>query len=176
MCEIVIDLKNIHKEFIIGKDNKIEAIRGISFCIKKGQFVAIVGRSGSGKSTLMHIMGGLCCATNGSIIINEQNITDYSEKKMAQFRNEQIGFVFQSFFLEKSYSAWENVALPLIVQNVRKKKRKKLAENALKMVHLEERANHKPSQLSGGEMQRVSIARALVCNQILYLQMSQQVI
>lgn len=80
MCEIAIAVKDIHKEFIIGKENKIEAIRGISFCIKQGEFVAIVGRSGSGKSTLMHIMGGLCSATKGNVIINEQNITYYSDK------------------------------------------------------------------------------------------------
>lgn len=160
--ETIITVNDITKEYQLNEHVKVKAMSQVNISIKKGEFVAIIGRSGSGKSTLMHIMSGLCKPTSGQVIIKKEDISTYTDAKIAHFRNKEMGFVFQTFHLEPAYTAWENVALPLIPQKIKKKERKKRAIEALLEVNMEHRADHKINQLSGGEMQRVCIARAIV--------------
>ena len=155
-------LSNIEKRYRNGDIGEIKVLDKINLTINEGEFIAILGKSGSGKSTLLYIMSGLSSPNNGTILFNGEDITAYNDKKMSHFKNNDIGFIFQSFFLEPSYNAWENVALPLIVKRINLKSRKKIAYEALRKVGLEGREMHKPSELSGGEMQRVCIARAIV--------------
>jgi len=140
----------------------VKALRKIDFQIKKGEFVAIMGSSGSGKSTLMHLAGCLDAPTKGKVILGGKNVSQLSESEMARIRNQEIGFVFQSFNLVPRTSALDNVAMPLFYAGMPAVKRISLAKKALKQVGLEERSEHTPNQLSGGEQQRVAIARALV--------------
>ena len=148
--------------------NEVIAVDTVNLEISDNTFVSICGRSGSGKSTLLNLIGGADIPTSGSVIINDVNINTLSDKKLAAFRNNTIGFVFQSFFLEPSLTAIENVELPLLIRNVSKHKRTRMAVEMLEQVGLEHRMKHKPFELSGGEKQRVSIARALItCPQIL---------
>jgi len=140
----------------------VHAVSGISLEIKEGEFVALVGPSGSGKSTPMHIIGGLDTPTSGRVVVDGQDLSRASDKELSRYRNEKIGFVFQAFNLHPTYTATENVALPLIFSGIGQRKRMKMAAEALEIVGLAERASHRPNQLSGGEKQRVSIARALV--------------
>ncbi|MFA5629496.1 MAG: ABC transporter ATP-binding protein [Dehalococcoidales bacterium] len=157
----MIKLDNITKEYHMGEEI-VRAVSGVTLDIKEGEFVALVGPSGSGKSTTMHIIGGLDTPTSGKVIVDEQDLTRASDKELSFYRNEKIGFVFQAFNLHPTYTATENVALPLIFSRIGKSKRIELANEALRVVGLAERASHRPNQLSGGERQRVSIARALV--------------
>ncbi|MDP4177970.1 MAG: ABC transporter ATP-binding protein, partial [Bacillota bacterium] len=131
--------------------------------IEKKEFVAIVGPSGSGKSTLMNIIGCLDTATSGSYQLNGQEISDYNDNELSEYRNKTIGFIFQKFNLLTKLSALENVELPLIYQGISSKERKERAVEAIKSVGLYDRMHHKPVELSGGQQQRVAIARALVC-------------
>ncbi len=158
---ILIELLNARRIYIMGK-TFINAVNDISLKVEKGEYIAIVGPSGSGKSTLLHIIGFLDRLSEGKYIFKGKDITNYSEDGLADIRNREIGFVFQSFHLIPRITALQNVELPLLYRGIPKNKRKELAEHYLKIVGLYERKNHRPNELSGGEMQRVAIARALV--------------
>ena len=143
---------------------EVKALDNVSFNIKKGEFVAIMGPSGSGKSTLMHILGALDVPTKGQYILDGQKIADLNDNQLAEIRNKKIGFVFQSYNLLPRTSALKNTIMPMIYSGVEKNKREKRAKKLLKMVGLEDRIHHNPNQLSGGQQQRVAIARALALN------------
>ena len=159
-----IEVVDITKRYESESGLSVRALRGTSLTINSGEMVSIVGRSGSGKSTLLHVMSGLTSPSQGTVFIHGQDLAQLSESQVATFRNTQMGFVFQSFFLEPTLRAWENVSLPLIVQKMGLKERKERASLALNKVGLRERFDHKPSELSGGEAQRVCIARAIVAD------------
>jgi putative ABC transport system ATP-binding protein len=143
---------------------KVEALRGISFVVKEGEFVSIMGPSGSGKSTLMHIIGCLDYPTEGKYFLTEQDVTGLDDNQLALFRNKKIGFVFQQFNLLSRTTNLRNVELPLIYAGISSLERQKMAIKALQEVGVGHRANHRPNEISGGERQRVAIARALVNN------------
>lgn len=157
----IIEVKNLKKKYQLG-DLEVNALRGVSFDIDKGQFSAIMGPSGSGKSTLMHIIGCLDSPTSGEYLLNGKNVAKMSEDQLASIRNKDIGFVFQKFHLLPRSTALENVILPLKYAKVDKNKRIDRAKESLNLVGLGDRMNHKPSELSGGQQQRVAVARALV--------------
>ena len=148
---------------------KVEALRGISFQISRGEFIAIIGPSGSGKSTLMHIIGCLDHPTEGSFIMEGEDISKLNDNKLAEIRNKRIGFVFQQFNLLSRTTILHNVEVPLIYARVRAKERKKLATHVLEDLGLGDRLLHRPNEISGGETQRVAIARALVNNPLIIL-------
>ncbi|MBI4009279.1 ABC transporter ATP-binding protein [Candidatus Roizmanbacteria bacterium] len=145
------------------------ALSNISFEIKRGEFVAIMGPSGSGKSTLMHILGALDIPTKGEYILDGKNISGLDDDELAEIRNKKIGFIFQSYNLLPRTNALRNVMFPMIIAGVTKVEREKKAEKYLKMVGLADRMQHTSSQLSGGQQQRVAIARALVMNPAILL-------
>lgn len=157
----IIETKNISRQYIMG-DNIVRALQDISINIEKGEYVAFMGPSGSGKSTLMNIVGCLDTPSSGTYILNGQVVSEMTENELAQVRNREIGFVFQTFNLLPRASALENVALPLIYAGYGKSEREEIAMESLKSVNLEDRWHHKPNELSGGQRQRVAIARALV--------------
>ena len=157
----VVELTDVIKTYVMG-DNQVHALRGVSFQISQGEFVAIMGPSGSGKSTCMNMIGCLDRPTSGIVRINGKETSKMNEKELAVLRNQTIGFVFQQYHLISSMNVIENVMLPLKYQRVEKSQRQKRALEALKSVGLEERTNHKPHELSGGQKQRVAIARAMV--------------
>lgn len=159
--EYTINLRKVKKTYRMGEE-KIYALKGIDLSIRKGEFFCLLGTSGSGKSTLLNLMAGLEKPTKGEIIINNHSVEKMNEKQLAMFRQENIGFVFQSYNLLPMLTALENVSLPLIFKGVSKKSRMKAATKMLQAVGLGERLNHKPTQLSGGQQQRVSIARAFI--------------
>jgi len=142
----------------------VEALKTITISIQKGEYIAFMGPSGSGKSTLMNIIGCLDSPTRGRYILNNQDVSSLTENELAEIRNREIGFVFQTFNLLPRSNALENVELPLVYAGLRKKERKEQAMRSLENVNLGDRATHKPNELSGGERQRVAIARALVNN------------
>jgi lipoprotein-releasing system ATP-binding protein len=157
----MIKLENLSKTFI--KDgNKIEVLRGLNLEIKKGDSLAVLGVSGAGKSTLIHILGTLDHPTEGRLLINEVNVFEWGEKKIAQFRNSTIGFIFQFNNLLPEFDALENTMLPALIGGKSKKEARQKALQLLTEVGLEHRIRHKPGELSGGEQQRVAIARSLV--------------
>lgn len=157
----IIKTSDVTKVYTMGS-MKVEALKGISMTINRGEYVAFMGPSGSGKSTLMNIIGCLDTPTAGSYILNSHNVSDISEDELAEIRNQEIGFVFQTFNLLPRATSLENVALPLIYAGYSKPDREKKAMEALSSVSLDDRASHKPNELSGGQRQRVAIARALV--------------
>jgi len=157
----MITLKNAYKVYTMG-DEKIQALDDVTLTVQEKEFVSIIGPSGSGKSTLMHVLGGLDKLDSGTIEVNGLDLSKASRRQLAKFRNRQIGFVFQSFNLQPTMSALENVMLPLMFGRVRGSERKKRATRAIEHVDLTDRMHHKPSEMSGGQRQRVSIARALV--------------
>lgn len=159
---VILSLDNIFKEYQKNKDNRVSVINGISLNVYRGEFLAIVGRSGSGKTTLMQIMSGLLAPSSGQVYYNGENINSLSEKEKAKFRNEKMGFVFQNFFVEKNFTAFENIELPLLLKNYSKEERQQKITKVLKLVELEHRKEHTPKEMSGGETQRLCIARALV--------------
>jgi len=148
---------------------KVEALRGVSFYIDKGEFVAIMGPSGSGKSTLMHIIGCLDQPTEGNFIIGGKDVSKLNDDRLAEIRNKRIGFVFQQFNLLSRTSVLHNVEIPLIYAGLKSKQRRKLAMQALESVGLGDRVKHKPNEISGGEKQRAAIARALVNDPLIIL-------
>ena len=151
--------KNIHKKF-----GNLEILKGVDLEINKGEIVSIVGSSGAGKTTLLTILGTLDRATEGEVIINNESVFKLSEKKLAAFRNQNIGFVFQFHQLLPEFTAIENVCIPAMIAKKSKKESEKRAEELLELFNLKDRINHKPSELSGGEQQRVAVARALINN------------
>lgn len=159
----MITLKNISKIYKTGGVDTL-ALADISFAIKKGEFVAIMGPSGSGKSTLMHILGALDQPSGGTYILDNKSINQLDEDELAEIRNQKIGFVFQSYNLLPRITALQNVILPMMYAGIAKVQRIEIAKKYLKMVGLADRINHAPNQLSGGQQQRVAIARALVMN------------
>lgn len=165
----MIEIKNITKTYISG-DNETRALRGVSFTIEDGEFVAIMGPSGSGKSTLMHILGALDTPTAGTYKLDKHDVSKLSDDELADIRRNRIGFVFQAFNLLPRATALRNVTLPLIYAEVPEEERNKKAVAALLSAGMtEDRFNHKSNQLSGGQIQRVAIARALVNNPSLIL-------
>ncbi|HCX24625.1 MAG: macrolide ABC transporter ATP-binding protein [Flammeovirgaceae bacterium] len=159
----IIDTKNLKKQYVMGSET-IHALKDISIQINKGEYVAFMGPSGSGKSTLMNIIGCLDTPTDGTYILNNNDVSDLTENELAEIRNKEIGFVFQTFNLLPRASSIENVSLPLVYAGYGKDDRDEMALKALDGVGLAERAYHKPNELSGGQRQRVAIARALVNN------------
>jgi putative ABC transport system ATP-binding protein len=168
MKQKIIHLENITKNYKIGTQ-VVRALRSVSLDIYKGEYVAIMGASGSGKSTLMNIIGCLDTPTDGTYILNNQNVSHLSDYQLARIRNAEIGFVFQVFNLLQRSTALENVMLPLVYAGIAKDVRKKRATDILTNVGLNDRMSHKPNELSGGQRQRVAIARALVNNPSLLL-------
>ncbi|WKG30122.1 ABC transporter ATP-binding protein [Priestia aryabhattai] len=164
----MIELVNIHKSYHLVKE-EVPILKDINLKIYDGEFVAIMGPSGSGKSTLMNIIGCLDRASSGSYLLNEQEISTYSDEELAKVRNIHIGFVFQQFQLLPRLTAVENVELPMVYAGVSRKERRARAEAALEKVGLSERMKHLPSELSGGQKQRVAIARSIVNNPTLIL-------
>ena len=159
--ETVISVKDVKKSYGTTKEKITEALKGITFDVSKGDFIGIMGASGSGKSTLMNIIGLLDQPTTGSYQLEGEDVADLSENRLAKVRNDQIGFIFQQFFLLPKLSAQKNVELPLIYAGKSPRERKQRAEQFLKKVGLSDRSHHLPSELSGGQKQRVAIARAL---------------
>ncbi|MFR5089886.1 MAG: ABC transporter ATP-binding protein [Streptococcus lutetiensis] len=159
----LIQLNNIIKSYQNG-DQELNVLKGIDLTVYEGEFLAIMGPSGSGKSTLMNIIGLLDRPTSGDYSLNGKQVEELKEKELARVRNEEIGFVFQQFFLLSKLSALQNVELPLIYAGVGASKRRQLAKQFLEKVELSERMKHLPFELSGGQKQRVAIARALVNN------------
>lgn len=159
----IIETHNISKRYIMGT-NEVNALQSVSITIEKGEYVAFMGPSGSGKSTLMNIIGCLDSPSGGTYMLNNQMVSEMTENELAEVRNKEIGFVFQTFNLLPRATALENVALPLIYAGYGKSDRHDMAMAALENVSLGDRHHHKPNELSGGQRQRVAIARALVNN------------
>lgn len=159
--KIIISLQNIVKDYPTG-DSFYRALKGINLEIKEGEFVSIMGPSGSGKSTLMHILGALDTPTEGKYLFKGKDISSYSEDQLAEIRNKEIGFVFQSFNLLPRTSVLANVERPMMYAGISAGERYKRAMNALELVNISEKSNNLSNQISGGQIQRVAIARALV--------------
>jgi putative ABC transport system ATP-binding protein len=159
----IIETVDLWKTYIMGSE-EIHALRGLDISIDKGEYVAIMGPSGSGKSTLMNLIGCLDTPTKGSYLLNEKQVSQMNDNELARIRNEEIGFVFQTFNLLPRATALHNVELPLVYAGVPAKERQERARETLRRVELDQRMSHKPNELSGGQRQRVAIARALVNN------------
>ncbi|MBM3781519.1 MAG: ABC transporter ATP-binding protein [Acidobacteria bacterium] len=159
----LIETRNLWKTYVMG-DEEIHALKGVSLSIERGEYVAIMGPSGSGKSTLMNLIGCLDTPSQGTYLLNNKEVSTMKDDELARIRNEEIGFVFQTFNLLPRATALHNVELPLVYAGMSKKARLEQAESALKRVELSHRMGHRPNELSGGQRQRVAIARALVNN------------
>ncbi|AKB43729.1 MULTISPECIES: ABC transporter ATP-binding protein [Methanosarcina] len=163
----IIELKNLTKIYKNGME--FRALDNANLKIKKGEFVAIVGPSGSGKSTLMHMIGLLDTPSSGTLLIDGKDVTNMSDKERSEMRNRMLGFVFQYHHLLPDFTAMENVIMPLLIAGKSRKEAQEIAENLLKEVGLEDRMDHKPGELSGGQNQRVAVARALSCSPAIVL-------
>ena len=159
--EPVIQVKNLYKIFRVG-NSKVRALNGVDLTIYRGEFCAIVGTSGSGKSTMLNMLAGLEKPTKGEVIVAGEHLENMTENQLVRFRREKIGFIFQSFNLLGTMNAVENVALPLTFRGVDKKTREEKASKMLDLVGLSKHKKHRPNEMSGGEQQRVGVARALV--------------
>ena len=160
---MLIDVRNLTKVYEMG-DVRVHALRGVSFTVESGEFIAIVGPSGSGKSTMMDILGCLAKPSEGEYYLEEEEVGQLSDNRLAEIRNRKVGFVFQSFNLLQRTTALHNVELPLIYSGLSRKERRRRAFEALESVGLADRIHHKSNEMSGGQIQRVAIARALVNN------------
>ena len=158
---MLLQMNDICKDYPQGRDI-VKILKNVDLTIDEGDYLAIMGPSGSGKTTLMNLIGCLDVPSSGTYLLNGENVGDASENRLADIRNSTLGFVFQSFYLLPTLTARDNVALPLLYAGVNKKTRTKRAEEALKMVGLEDRMEFMPNQLSGGQQQRVAIARAMI--------------
>ncbi|MGB9939048.1 ABC transporter ATP-binding protein [Methanosarcina sp.] len=163
----IIELKNLTKIYKNGME--FSALDNANLRIKKGEFVAVVGPSGSGKSTLMHLIGLLDTPSSGTLLIDGRDVTKMSDKERSELRNRMLGFVFQYHHLLPDFTALENVIMPLLIAGKSRKEAKEIAEKLLKEVGLEDRMDHKPGELSGGQNQRVAVARALSCSPAIVL-------
>ena len=161
MAEPIIKIKRIKRDFPLGSEI-VKVLKGIDLQINKGEYVALMGPSGSGKSTLMNLLGCLDTATSGTYILNGKDVSIMSDDELANIRNKEIGFVFQTFNLLPRTTALDNVALPMVYAGYKKPERVERATEVLTQVGLEDRMDHKPNQLSGGQRQRVAVGRALV--------------
>jgi len=161
MAEAIIDIKGITRDFPLGTEI-VHVLKGIDLKINKGEYVALMGPSGSGKSTLMNLLGCLDTPTSGSYILNGKDASQMHDDELAEIRNKEIGFVFQTFNLLPRTTALDNVALPMVYAGYKKPERNARATEVLKQVGLGDRMDHRPNQLSGGQRQRVAVARALV--------------
>ena len=160
--EYMIRTDNLWKTYEMGPENKIHALQGVSFNVKRNEYLAIIGPSGSGKSTLMNLVGCLDSPTEGQYWLNGRLVSGMEDDELARVRNKEIGFVFQTFNLLPRATALHNVELPLIYSGIAARERREIASEALRLVELSDRMDHRPSELSGGQRQRVAIARALV--------------
>ena len=163
MANPLIQITNIKRDFVLGNE-VVYVLKGIDLEINKGEYVALMGPSGSGKSTLMNLLGCLDTPTSGSYILNGKDVSKMHDDELAEIRNNEIGFVFQTFNLLPRTTALDNVALPMVYAGFSKSERKVRAEEVLNQVGLADRMDHQPNQLSGGQRQRVAVARALVNN------------
>jgi putative ABC transport system ATP-binding protein len=161
MAQPIIEIKNITRDFPLGNEI-VHVLKGIDLNINKGEYVALMGPSGSGKSTLMNLLGCLDTPTGGTYILNGKRVSEMEDEELAEIRNKEIGFVFQTFNLMPRTTALDNVALPMVYAGYSKSERNERATEVLTQVGLSDRMDHKPNQLSGGQRQRVAVARALV--------------
>lgn len=157
----MIKLEHIHRYFQVG-ENTVHALNDISLSIEKGDYLSVMGPSGSGKSTLLNVIALLDQPSSGRYLLNNQDVTQRSDNELAKIRRENIGFVFQFFHLIPRLTAAENIAMPMILAGVSIKERDRRVDQALSNVNLQDRASHKPEQLSGGQLQRIAIARAMI--------------
>ncbi len=155
--EFIVLIEDVHKSFVMGKE-AVPALRGVSLKVRRGEILCLMGPSGSGKTTMLNIVGGLDTASRGHVSVDGQNVIALSEEKLAEMRRNKIGFIFQNFNLLSSFTALENVQVPMVLAGRRSSKK---AQELLTSVGLSDRMNHYPSELSGGQQQRVAIARAL---------------
>jgi len=161
MAQAIIEITGITRDFALGSE-VVKVLKGINLTINKGEYVALMGPSGSGKSTLMNLLGCLDTPTSGSYILNGKDVSSMKDDELAEIRNKEIGFVFQTFNLLPRTTALDNVALPMVYAGFKKPERNARATTVLTQVGLSDRMDHKPNQLSGGQRQRVAVARALV--------------
>jgi lipoprotein-releasing system ATP-binding protein len=159
---ILIRAEALHKEYPMGKDQKLHVLKGLDIEVREAEIVVIIGPSGSGKSTLLHLLGGLDRPSSGKVVVNDQDLGVMTEDELAAFRNRTLGFVFQFHHLLPEFTALENVAMPALIRGEKLEEAGVRATGLLEEVGLLERVEHKPSELSGGEQQRVAVARALM--------------
>ena len=163
-----IQIEDLYKIYSTG-DSEVRALDGVSLCVERGEFVAIVGHSGSGKSTLMNMLGCLDVPTSGRYLLEGQDVSTLPDSRLSSIRNRQIGFVFQGFNLVPGLSALENVELPLLYRGIGREQRRRMAMESLRQVGLGDRVHHRPSEMSGGQQQRTAIARAIAAKPPLIL-------
>jgi len=158
---MIVKTADVTRVYHVGQQ-EVHALRGVNFWVKQGEYLGVMGRSGSGKTTLLNIIGGLDRPTEGEVHVFGENIRDLSDRRLTEFRRHKIGFVFQSFALMPTMSAFENVELPLRMIGVRRRERRQRVMECLELVGLTKWAKHRPQEMSGGQQQRVAIARSLV--------------